>query len=153
VNIAKAMKDVQDATLIQGKVFELQRAIIDTQQSVFSANEERAALIEKISSLEIEISRLNDWNIEKAKYEFTKVNSIGVYAYSRKSLPDDTEPHHFICANCYQQGQKSVLQASHRTAMAKRIHICPRCKTELTFGSVQSPTPRFEADYNPFKGA
>ena len=41
VNIAKAMMDVRDATVIQGKIFELQRAIIDAQQSVFAANEER----------------------------------------------------------------------------------------------------------------
>jgi hypothetical protein len=36
VNIAKAMIDVRDATTFQRKVFELQRAIIDAQQSVFA---------------------------------------------------------------------------------------------------------------------
>ena len=64
VNIAKAMIDVRDATTFQGKVFELQRAIIDAQQSVFAANDERSALIEKISNLEKELSSLKAWETE-----------------------------------------------------------------------------------------
>jgi hypothetical protein len=35
VNITRAMSDVRDATVFQGKVFELQRAIIDAQQNIF----------------------------------------------------------------------------------------------------------------------
>jgi hypothetical protein len=150
INMAKASMDVRDATMVDGEVFKLQRAIIDTQQSVFSANEERATLIEKVSDLEKEVSRLTEWNIEKDKYELVKVDHIGVYAYSRKSTGDDTEPHHFICTNCYQKGQKSILQATARTAMARRIHICPICKTEIAFSSVTHSGDTIPPHHNPF---
>ena len=65
INIVKAMQGVHDATIIDGKVFELQRAILDTQQSVFAANQERASLIEHVRELEKEISDLRQWDAEK----------------------------------------------------------------------------------------
>jgi hypothetical protein len=46
VNITKAMKDLRDWSIVQSKVIELQSAILDAQSSLFTANEERATLIE-----------------------------------------------------------------------------------------------------------
>jgi Zn finger protein HypA/HybF involved in hydrogenase expression len=153
VNITKAMKDVHDATVLDAKVFELQRAMLDTQSAVFAVNEERSALIERVGALEKEISDLREWETEKQKYELKALDSTGVYAYARKAIPGDTEPHHFLCANCYQNGQKSILQATVHLAMRKRVHFCPRCKSEIAFGHVEiSNRPaRAITDYDIFK--
>jgi hypothetical protein len=56
------MVGVRDATVIQNSVFALQRAILETQQSVFAANEERTALIERVRDLEKAIAGLREWN-------------------------------------------------------------------------------------------
>jgi hypothetical protein len=153
VNITKAMKDVHDATILDSKVFELQRAMLDTQSAVFSVNEERSALIERIGALEKEISDLRQWETEKQKYELKALDPTGVYAYARKVISGDAEPHHFICANCYQNGQKSILQATTQLAMRKRIHVCPRCKNEIAFGHVEITNRPAQAitDYDIFK--
>ena len=151
MDIAKAMKGVHDATLLDNKVFELQRAMLETQQSVFAANEERTELIERIRELEKEISGLKQWEAEKEKYKLEIVDATGVYAYARKPNPTDVEPHLFICANCYQAGRKSLLQATSHTAMGKRVHVCPNCKAEIAFGAVPIPSdrPSHAARYNP----
>jgi DNA repair exonuclease SbcCD ATPase subunit len=151
INIVKAMQGVRDATLIDGKVFELQRAILDTQQNVFAANEERATLIEHVRALEKEISDLRQWDTEKNKYELKLMDAIGVYAYSRKPIPGDAEPHHLICAKCYQDDKKSILQATHHLSMRKRVHVCPLCKTEIAFGHTPPERPaRATTEYDPF---
>jgi hypothetical protein len=151
INIVKAMQGVHDATIIDGKVFELQRAILDTQQSVFAANQERASLIEHVRELEKEISDLRQWDAEKNKYELIMVDSTWVYAYSRKPIPGDAQPHHFICTNCYENGKKSLLQATHHLAMRKRVHVCPLCKMEIAFGYTPPERPaRAISEYNPF---
>ncbi len=140
VNIAKAMVDVRDATAFQGKVFELQRAIIDAQQSVFAANDERATLIEKISNLEKELSRLKAWETEKQRYELKEL-APGVFAYRLKEAMAEGEPIHELCAACYQHGKKSILQ--RRDKGMEELMGCAECKAEIKIGNGQWPiSPR-----------
>jgi hypothetical protein len=82
MDIAKAMKGVHDATLLDNKVFELQRAMLETQQSVFAANEERTELIERIRELEKEISGLKQWEAEKRNTNF-KLSTRQVFTRTR----------------------------------------------------------------------
>lgn len=129
VNIAKAMLDIRDATLIQGKVFELQRAILEAQQSVFAANDERSTLIERIRTLEAEIARLETWAREKERYQLTEVCS-GVVAYTLKPEAQGAEALHWLCPTCYQRGKKAILQAQEM-AGSNRVWKCFECGTEL----------------------
>jgi hypothetical protein len=131
VNITKAMKDVQDATLIQSKVFELQGVIIETQQSVFAANTERTVLVDKISELETKIASLEAWETEKQRYELKEIGN-GSLAYTVKESMCGTEPVHHICANCYQHGRKSILQS--RFEHPDFILYCWECKDRLFVG-------------------
>jgi hypothetical protein len=131
VNMTKAMKDVRDASLIDGKVFELQRAILETQQSVFAANEERTTLIEEIRDAKAQIARLEAWNAEKERYELQDVGA-GSLAYVIKESMRSSEPVHKICANCYQKAHKSILQPLNRSQ--QNFLFCPQCKTEFYIG-------------------
>ena len=138
VNITKAMKDVQDATLIQGKVFELQRAIIDAQQSVFAANEERTALIERVRELEAQIAHMEAWSAEKQRYELKAV-SPGSFAYALKSEAHGSEPMHYLCQACYEQGKKRILQTKTSSEPGRQLgipdmYVCPDCKAEIVKG-------------------
>ena len=58
VDITKAMKDLRDWSLVQSKVIELQSAILEAQSGLFTANDERSALIERVGNLEQEVARL-----------------------------------------------------------------------------------------------
>jgi hypothetical protein len=91
INIAKAMVDIRDAAAFQGKVFELQRAIIDAQQSVFAANAERTSLIEEIRQLKARVAELETWEAEKQRYELKDVG-FGSLAYIVKESMRGAEP-------------------------------------------------------------
>ena len=132
VNIAKAMIDVRDATIFQGKVFELQRAIIDAQQSVFAANEERSALIEKIGCLEKELTNLKAWETEKQRYELQDVGH-GSLAYVIKESVRGSAPPHQICANCYERGHKRYLQP--RVSGFGKELFCSECNIAIIVGN------------------
>jgi hypothetical protein len=139
VNIAKAMIDVRDATAFQGKVFELQRAIIDAQQSVFAANEERSTLIQKVGQLEKHISELEAWAAEKQRYELIQI-APGLVAYAVKDGMRGFEPFHYLCANCYTAGKKSYLQQHIRGPLVDR-YKCNACGEEITNNKGQGPNP------------
>jgi hypothetical protein len=140
INIAKAMIDVRDASAFQGKVFELQRSIIDAQQSVFAANEERTALIEEVREAKTQIARLEAWETEKQRYELKDVGA-GSLAYAVKETMRSGEPIHRICAACYQHARKSILQP--RIKHPDVILFCSECKVELFVGPSGGGGPTF----------
>jgi hypothetical protein len=131
ISITKALMDVRDATAVQGKVLELQRAIIEAQDSVFVANAERSALIEEIGEAKEKIARLEAWETEKKRYDLQDVGA-GSFAYVLKETMRGTEPPHKICANCYEHAQKSILQPLYRNQ--QNFLLCPKCRTEIYVG-------------------
>jgi hypothetical protein len=139
VNITKAMKDVHDATLIDGKVFELNRAILETQQSVFAANQERTALIERVRELEKEISDARNWETEKQKYELVRLTEHGPFAYASKGEMSGGEPPYHICATCYDQGKKSILHPETRSPRMAHVLICNMCDSVIYKSGIRQP--------------
>lgn len=129
VNIAKAMMDVRDATIIQGKVFELQRAIIDAQQSVFAANQERSTLVERVGELERLVAEMKAWEAEKQRYILQKLPP-GVFVYALKLDMANGEPPHYLCQTCYQRGKKSILQSKGDHWGVEPL-MCNECGAEV----------------------
>jgi hypothetical protein len=135
VNITKAMKDLNDFSVVQSKVIELQSAILEAQSGVFEANAERSALIERIGQLEKEVADFKAWETEKQRYEL-KAISTGAFAYALKANGQGTEPPHYICANCYEHQKKSVLQQKARSIVDNSIGLptqyrCPGCNSQI----------------------
>lgn len=111
-NITKAMIGLRDTKIIQTKVIELNTIILQAQAAAFSANQERAALVERIGQLEKEIANLKAWETDKQRYELTDIGD-GNFAYTAKVSMRGSEQPHYICANCYQLGKTSILQHMH----------------------------------------
>ena len=124
------MKDIHDANVMQTKTFELTREIMAAQSYAMEAAAAQTALLARVRELEEEISKLETWSTEKARYQLREVNT-GVFAYVPKQGMEQGEPFHMLCANCYERGEKSILQATQELRMRRLVHVCPRCKTEL----------------------
>jgi hypothetical protein len=150
INIAKAMVDIRDATQVQGKVFELQRAILDAQQSVFAANEERTSLLQLVDRLEKEIADLKAWEAEKNRYELTAL-APNVMAYKLKSSERNIEPIHLLCANCFTDRRKAFLIQTATTSHFDRLK-CGRCGNELLISKDRGP-PRTPINRSPPGGS
>jgi hypothetical protein len=150
VEITKAMKDVNDANIIQTKVFELTREIMAAQSCAMEAQMAQSALLERVRSLEEEKARLETWNTDKQRYEFREV-STGVFAYTPKSGMEDGQPFHMLCANCYDNGKRSSLQATEKLQARRRLHNCPQCKTDYAMEAVpRAAVVVPEMKYDPF---
>lgn len=107
--VAQAIIETRDSALISGKVAELNGKIIDVQNAIFRAQEERSALVEKLRDLENELARLKAWEAEKRRYSLVNIGP-GVVAYRVKEAERGEEPNHHLCANCFNVGKKSFLQ-------------------------------------------
>ncbi len=101
-DLAKGLKDMDDATRRNAAVIELQEKILSAQAS-------QSALVESVSELKKRVAELEAWDTEKQRYELSEV-APGIVCYMLKRAMRGAEPTHRLCANCYAKGHKSFLQ-------------------------------------------
>lgn len=153
-DIAKGVHSLQTTTEVKQAIADILDQLVAARTEALEATEKEAALLQQIRDLEAEIDRLKAWDGERERYEL-KLFRPGSLAYVLKPSMDNGEPPHRLCAHCYQQGKKSILQATSKSEMRYRICHCPSCKTDLPFGEEmprgaeqdppQSPSPSFRS--------
>ena len=136
--ITAGLISVRDAAKIQSKVVELNTVIISAQSSALAANTAQFSLLDRVRDLEEKIARLEGWEAEKKRYQLTDFGG-GTFAYLLKPEMAEGEPPHRICARCYEEGHRSILQFSHEDFVSRDHYSCFRCKTEFEFGVRHEP--------------
>jgi hypothetical protein len=85
------------------------------RDEIFALKEENLALKEQLQ-------REQRWEQESARYELKEIVR-GITAYRLKQDQRKTgEPEHWLCAACFHDGKKSILQFS---AMGSDVLDCP----------------------------
>jgi hypothetical protein len=77
------------------------------------AHAEQFTMVQRIRDLEQEIARIKAWEAEKQRYQLI-APWPGCFVYALKETSKGTEPPHWICEHCYQDGRKSILQNSEK---------------------------------------
>jgi hypothetical protein len=132
-DIAQSMIGLRDTAAFQAKLIEFQSKIIDANNAAFAAQEERTELIEKVRQLEKQVADLTAWETEKQRYELIEV-SEGAFTYVLKTERRGGEPIHWLCASCYQNNKKSILQLAERNVgHGGQMHLwkCPSCRASI----------------------
>ena len=129
-DIASSMKNLADAAKLQSATIELQQAILDAQSGALNAQSDQSALIDRVRDLEEEIAGMKAWGAEKERYALNEIGN-GCLAYSLKEPSDSPEPEHHLCANCFNHGQKSILQPETRVPGRVKVLVCHNCSGEL----------------------
>ncbi|WP_336979372.1 hypothetical protein [Altererythrobacter fulvus] len=133
----KAAKDIVqglNAANTQARVndvkIELQGLILDAQQGLFAAQEMQSAAAQRIANLEQEIVNLKDWEAEKQRYELADTGQ-GTPAYKLKEGMEASQPPHWICPHCYEQGKKSILAHDLIPEGSVDVLRCNPCGLEI----------------------
>ncbi len=142
----QGMIDARDTAVFQAKAIELQAQILSAQSSALAAHSDQFALLEKVRQLEEEKAALEAWNTEKERYVLKEIKT-GVFTYVLKAEMGASEPTHQICANCYENRRKSILQRETRTPSRATVLVCNHCGSEIfTIGDRRAghakPPPR-----------
>src|ERR1700676_1598778 len=113
-DIAKGLKDIDDTVRRNA-------AVIELQEKILAAREAQSALLDRVGELEKEVAKFETWDTEKKRYEL-KALRVDVFAYMLKPEARGTEPPHWLCANCYENGKKSFFQWTAETVNARRVY-------------------------------
>lgn len=127
LKLAKEAKDLTDSTAVQAKLASIYPLVLEAQMDAINANKAHAAEVDRIRELEAKIAGFENWNAEKERYELKAIGR-GALAYMLKPEVRGTLPPHWLCANCYEKGEKAYLQAK---ASAGVSTACPRCNATV----------------------
>ena len=145
--IMKTMVGLRDGVLLQAKAIELNAEIITAQGAALTANANQFTLLDRVRDLEKEVADLKAWRAEKKKYALQQI-APGAFAYVIKPEVRGAEPMHLLCATCYNQGLKSILQylgsLKSSDARADASLGCSLCKAEIFVKSFQDNLSRLE---------
>ena len=149
-DLAKLMISSHDAGVIRQKAIELQTQILAAQSNALAAQSDQFTALERIRELEKQIADLNTWDTEKKRYEL-KIVARGSTVYSLKEDERNSEPPHWICTTCYQQGKKSIMQSAgfvarsgedFRTMNGNALVVIPRLELRCLPRQLGHPTIR-----------
>jgi hypothetical protein len=135
-DIAKALLELKSLGEVQSKVIDLQNQILAAQGSALEAQGEQFEVKKKLTELEQEIARLRAWEKERARYTLIEL-SPGVFVQSVKDDARENEPKHWLCCNCFNEGEKSILQFLYESGNSRR-YKCHRCASEITVKNTNS---------------
>lgn len=128
-DLAKGLKDIDDATRRNA-------AVIELQEKILAAREAQSTLLERISELENKVASFEAWETEKQRYELKEL-APGVFAYRLKESMAGGEPIHDLCAACYKHGKPSILQRQDKGM--NQLMNCSECKAGIKIGDVTWP--------------
>jgi hypothetical protein len=137
--LADAMISLRDAEALQTKRKEFLDLMIDAQIKILALQDEHSQMREAKRDLEEQIAAFERWDHEKLRYELKEIGP-GVFTYIIKPSMQGMEPTHCICAHCYQQDKKSILQAFNSYTLGASA-TCPACKTTLNFDASDPRSP------------
>jgi hypothetical protein len=136
-DILKTIAGLRDTKAIRAEVDNLREVQFRVSSGVATIHQEYLAMAESNRVMREELEQRGRWAVEKQRYELYRF-AAGIYVWAIKPAAQGADPFHALCAQCFEQDRKSILQVRDRPfGMASAI--CLACKSELDFDTPQSP--------------
>jgi len=121
LDMAKALKNINDTVARNDAVIELQSQILTAQAA-------QLELTDRIRELEEEVAGFKAWDAKEQQYDLKDLG-WGTTAYMLKPDARGTKPPHWVCTNCFGNHQVSIIQNVMVPNLGSRWR-CPACKTD-----------------------
>jgi hypothetical protein len=128
--ITKTLLDLKSLAEVQAKVIPLQQTILDAQSAAFSAQTELSNALEEARKAHEELARMKAWLAQRERYKMISPWQ-GAIVYALRAAAKESDPPHWICSNCYENGRRSILNGAKTKSDDWYKYICPVCKSEV----------------------
>ena len=114
---------------VQEKSVELGQVIVAAQSATLSAYADQAAMVDEIRALKKEIADVKAWESQKQRYQLTPLGDGAGVVYALKKTMSQSEPPHWVCTKCYEEGKRMILQPASVNGFSHLI--CPSCNLDI----------------------
>lgn len=153
-DLLKATHELRNANEFIAAVSEINSKLMEANVVALSSQEKQAVLTKRISDLEQQIMKLEDWKRESERYQLTML-AVDVPVFTLKPGKENGEPPHKLCANCYSKRQKGYLQQTDFDPRGTH-YKCINCGSEINDHSktkeYHSTSPRRGGSGGPWSG-
>jgi hypothetical protein len=122
-SILTTARDVETKTAISG----ILDSLLDAQAKLATIQSQYDALAEVKRQLEKKIMEYEKWDTDAARYELKEIVG-GIFVYVLKPDHAAGEPIHWLCPNCFQKREKSILI---KPGIDWLNYKCHRCEFEV----------------------
>lgn len=136
-DLLKVIKDAHDEGVIAKAVGDLHHKITELQMLNAELSGLYQAEREVAMKLREEKTKIEMFIMQAENYELYTTEG-GSTVYRSKESADGVITPHYLCAHCFGEHQKSILQPSVETIKSMNffVHRCPRCKNEYRMNKV-----------------
>lgn len=138
LQLAKGATQAAVDNQLKERLIGIQGAILDAQEKLADAQEERLNLLQQVAELRERLRRHEATQAALDAYELQAVED-GMFLYRFKQ-EEFGGVHHFACPTCHNSGKVTVLQ-SKKTGAQQTMYFCQTCKFDLFVGPNDPPRP------------
>jgi hypothetical protein len=138
LDMLKSVKEMDDAARRNAAVIEIQEKVLEIQEKVLAGQSEQAELIDLVGKQRTRIAQLEAWDVDKERYVLTELGG-GHFAYALKDSMAKGDPPHHLCAQCYTDNIKSILQSEDRQPGRCSVLTCHRCGSDIYLTGTPDP--------------
>ncbi|MGL3820251.1 hypothetical protein [Sphingopyxis sp. R3-92] len=128
-DLAKGINALKSETERNLAVIEIQRILLEVQESALADKERIAALNREIEDFRRQISSNDEWQALASRYRLTK-STGGAYTYDLLDEFSAAETFHRICAACFEDKKRSILHVKNKHSGGEIVY-CARCDKDL----------------------
>lgn len=138
--IASRLKESAEKSKLLAAIQQTQGQLIDLQSVIMNTKQELATTQDRARAAEQKCVDLEKWGVEAEQYELNEV-APGVFAYTSKPSMEGSDPPHHLCANCFIDHRKSILQLESSRMYIPAL-VCPRCQFRIRLPQGMRPPKR-----------
>ena len=128
-DIAKGISSLKSEVDRNESISKILEVLLAVQMNALSVNAIAQKLQEDKRELAQKIMEFEKWSETETQYELKEI-AAGVFVYSYKRTVKPSEPIHWLCAKCYNERKKSILQ--RRKHLPDGIHyLCNNCNSNF----------------------
>ena len=132
-DILKALYEAKLTTDVQTKVGDSFKLIIDARETVLNLQTKLSEIESLVSEKERQIAEFTKWGEDKKRYKLFQPNNLQSVTYGLSKSQACSEPPHYLCANCYSDSRKAILNNSEDKDRWT-MFSCPKCKAVIPTG-------------------
>ena len=137
MEMLKGIRSFKSETEINQAVIDVQRVLLEAQASAIEDKQRQSDLIGRVNELEARLADVSKWAAEQARYHLTEF-SVGRFAYVLKEEASNGEPSHKLCAKCFSDSRKSILQTVKKHSGGESVY-CQHCKQKTILQEFAPP--------------
>jgi len=137
-DIAKGISALNTEVERNQAVSKVLEVLLSVQSDALLMKEKHSLLLAEKDDLKKKILQFENWATTEQQYELKEIAS-GIFVYAYKRSEENAEPMHCLCAKCFSERKKSILQRVKKT-MAGVTYSCHSCKSEILDHSQSTPS-------------